>query len=259
MRSYLRDTTRIIIALLFVGLFVFSGCNRNTALTSYNNVKAKDITIILDTSSLEFTELKARFKIQADLNGDSRSFNSDVRWKKGERIWMSFSIFGIEGVRAMFTPDSVKVLNKLGNEYYFGDYSSLSTLSEVDLTFDEIEDLLLGRLFGIQDKKPDIKFDGEQIVLRMNDKEYDAKVNLDRKTISIQQFWISSLISPRTLEVTLREYEVVEGKMWPKQRKYEIRTDDTYLKVDATSQKMILNEKLEYPFEVHPKYKRIPL
>jgi len=245
--------------LILVIFLTFSSCNRKMHLTSYENVKAKDIAIIIDTSSLDFDEMKARFRIRADLNGDKRSFNADIRWDRNEKIWMSLSIFGIEGVRALFTPDSIKILNKLENEYYYGDYESLTKLSKVELSFNEIEELLLGRLFGIQDKKPEVRFKGDKVVLTMEDDFYNAIVNLDRKTVSIQQYWINSLSSPRKLEVTLSDYEAIGDKRWPNQRDYRIESGGTYLKVDATSQKMILNEKLEYPFKINPRYQKIPL
>lgn len=250
--------TRILIILIALSL-AFSACSRKTDLTVYENVKPKDIAIILDTTSLQFDELKARFRIKADLNGEKQSFNADIRWDWNEKIWMSFSIFGIEGVRTLFTPDSVKVINKIDNEYYFGDYKSLEKLSNVELSFYEIEQLLLGKIFEIKDKKPDVSYRGDDVVLHFRDRYFDAEVNVDRETVSIQQFWINSSTAPKRLEVILSDYELVGTKKWPNKREYHIVSGDMYLKVDATSQKLVLNEKLDYPFDVHPKYVRIPL
>jgi hypothetical protein len=246
--------------LVFLALPLFFGaCNRKSALTAYHNVKARDIAVILDTSSLEFQELRAKFRIKADLNGDSRSFNADIRWDWNEKIWMSFSIFGIEGVRVLFTPDSVHVINKLNNEYYYGDYKSLEKLSNVELSFAEIEQLLLGKLFVIQDNKPDVRFEKDKVILRLKDADFNAEVSLDRQTISIQQYWINSIVSPKRLEVTLSDYQMIGDKRWPNKRDYHIVSGDMYLNVDATSQKLELNEKLEYPFYIHPKYEKIAL
>ena len=250
--------TRLTLFILTLTL-IFSACNRKTGLSTYENVKAKDVTAIIDSSALEFEEMKARFRIKADLNGDVRSFNADIRWDWNDKIWMSFSIFGIEGFRVLFTPDSVHVVNKLDNEYYFGDYKSLEKLSNVPLSFEEIQLLLIGKLFVIQDKKPDIRFNEDEIVLRLKDEEFAAEAKLDRKTISIQQFWINSLVSDNGLEVTLGDYQMIGHKKWPNQRNYHIVSGDMYLKVNATSQKLELNEKLEYPFYIHPKYERIAL
>jgi hypothetical protein len=253
-----KKMTRLLIVIMSLAL-IFSSCKRKTSVAIYDNVRPKDITVIMDTTSLEFSEMKARFRIKADLNGDRRSFNADIRWDRNNKIWMSFSIFGIEGVRALFTPDSVKVINKLDNEYYFGDYASLTRLSNVELTFEEIEQLLLGKVFEIQDRKPEIDINQDHVVLRLADKEFNAEINLDKETVSIQQFWINSVTAPKRLEVNLSDYQLVGNKKWPNKRDYHIISGDMYLKVDATSHKLVLNEKLDYPFNVHPKYQRIPL
>lgn len=244
---------------LILATVVFSSCNRKVSLSKIKDVKAKDIAIILDTSAIRFEEMKARFKIKADLNGDSRSFTADVRWDRNDKIWMSFSIFGIEGVRAMFTRDSVKVINRLDRDYYYGTYEGIERLSQVKLSFDEIEQLLLGSLVGIRDKKPNVKFGKDNLVLDLKDDEYYGQATLDLSTVSIQHFWINSIGAERRLEVNLSDYELIQGKPWPNVRDYYIITGDTYLKVDATAQKMILNEALEYPFTVNSKYEWIRL
>lgn len=242
-----------------VFLLAMSSCNRKVSLSTYENVRPKDIAVILDTTSLEFDQMRARFRIHADLNGDRKNFNADIRWERHKQLWMSFSILGIEGVRALFTPDSIHILNKLENTYYYGDYASLERLSNVSLTFAEIEELLLGRLIAIDDRKPEVRYRDGKVFLAMRDDEYNALVDLDKQTVSIQQFWINSLDNARRLEVTLDDYQVVGAKRWPNSREYYIVNGDMYLRVGATSQKLVLNEHQEYPFSVNPKYRRVPL
>ncbi len=245
---------------LFLLFVIATGCNKKAApVSSFENIKVKDIVAVLDTTSLQFNELKARFKIKADLNGESRSFNADLRWQKDEQIWMSFSILGFEGVRALFTPDSVHIINKLENQYYFGDYLALEKISQVPLSFSEIQNLLLGKLLQIEDKKPAVQVKGNTAIIEMQDDSYKAKINVDRTTLSIQHFLITSWMGKRSLDVTLSEYELIQNKNWPTKRNYNIISGENYLKIDATSQKVTLNEILEYPFYVNPKYEKIPL
>jgi len=248
-----------IIAIVLV-LFVAISCNRNTVqISTYENIKVKDLMTVMDTSFLEFDELKARFKIKADLNGNSRSFNADIRWEKEEQIWMSFSIFGFEGLRALFTQDSVHIINKLEKQYYFGDYKSLEQISQVALSFNEIENLLLGRILSVDDKKPAVQVKGKSAIIEMEDELYKAKISVDKSTLSIQHYLITSWLENRSLDVTLSDYQQIENKNWPKQRDYNIISGSNYLKIDATSQKVALNETLEYPFYINPKYEKIPL
>lgn len=250
---------RLLFALILVLTFTIS-CNRKTVqLSTYENIKVKDLMTVMDTSYLNFDELKARFKIKADLNGNSRSFNADIRWEKDEQIWMSFSIFGFEGIRALFTQDSVHIINKLEKQYFYGNYKALEQLSQVPLSFSEIENLLLGRILSVDDKKPAVQVKGKSAIIEMEDELYKAKISVDKSTLSIQHFLITSWLENRSLDVTLSDYQQIENKNWPKQRDYNIISGNNYLKIDATSQKVALNETLEYPFYINPKYQKIPL
>jgi hypothetical protein len=245
---------------LILVLTITLSCNRNAAPTNnFNNIKAKDIVDVLDTTGIQFNELKARFKIKADLNGDSRTFNADIRWQKDQQIWMSFSILGFEGVRALFTQDSVHLINKLEDQYFYGDYSALEKISQVPLTFNEIQNLLMGKWINIDDNKPDIQIKGGSALIEMQDDLYKAKINVDKATLSIQHFLITSWLGKRSLDVTLSEYQLIENKNWPTKRTYNIISGENYLNIDATAQKITLNEILEYPFYINPKYEKIPL
>ncbi len=245
----------------FALLLAISSCSNKAAFStiSYENVKAKEVVQILDTLNVEFDELKARFRVNADMNGQSRSFNADLRWMADQKIWMSFSIFGFEGVRALFTPDSVKIINKLQKEYYYGTYESLEQLSQIQLSFDQLEDLFLGKLTGIQDKRPEVRFKGDAVILELQDKEYQAKVQVDKKTLSIQHYLITSLLDFSTLDVTLSDYQTIDNKNWANKRNYNLKSGGKYLSIDATSQKVVLNEKLEYPFYINQSYTQKPL
>lgn len=257
-QQFFKYSSQTIMALLLA--LAVSSCNRNIIeTTNYENVKAKDVVSMMDTLHLQFDELKARFKIKADLNGDSKSFNADMRWKNDEQIWMSFSIFGFEGIRALFTQDSVKIINKLQKEYYFGTYENLENLSQVPLTFNEIEDLFLGKMLPIQDKRPDVRLKGDVVLLGLQDDDYMAKAEVDRKSLSIQHFLITSLLQSRSLDVTLTDYQQIDNKNWPNKRTYSIISGSNYLNIEATAQKVVLNEKLDYPFYVNEKYKYISL
>jgi hypothetical protein len=59
-------------------------------------------------------------------------------------IWVSASLAGIEGVRAVLTRDSVRVINRLEKTYFSGGYDYLSKLLNVPVSFAQMQALLLG-------------------------------------------------------------------------------------------------------------------
>ncbi len=67
-------------------------------------------------------------------------------------IWMSISpALGIEAVRVLLTPDTVKVIDKLNRHYAIEPYSYLKRFSEADITFGTIQNIISGNAAFIND------------------------------------------------------------------------------------------------------------
>jgi hypothetical protein len=107
----------------------------------------------------EFTSAKA-----------SQGFKATVRMRKDSAIWMSITpLLGIEMIRVLVTPDTLKYLSKIpDNKFYFiGSSDQLNQKLGVDLDFDMLQDLLLGNAIGLE--KDEARFrseiDGQEYLL----------------------------------------------------------------------------------------------
>ena len=101
----------------------------------------------------------------------------NVRMAKDSVIWMSISpALGVEAARVLLTPDSVQVLSKLpGSRFVFlGGYDVLSDAMDAPVSFDLVQDLLLGQPLDMEDDEVYIsKVDGDRYVLLS---KYDRNV-----------------------------------------------------------------------------------
>jgi hypothetical protein len=100
-------------------------------------------------------------KLDAEFNaGDqSQSFKATVRIRRDSIIWVSIApLMGIEMIRLLVTPDSLKYLSKIPDQkfYYLGGISELSEKTGADLSFDVLQNILFGNAFGLDDD--DMKF-----------------------------------------------------------------------------------------------------
>jgi hypothetical protein len=78
------------------------------------------------------------------MKNEKQGANLALRMRRDSIIWVSVSLVGIEGVRAVLTRDSVRVLNRMQKEYFAGGYDYLSKLLNVPVSFDQMQALLLG-------------------------------------------------------------------------------------------------------------------
>lgn len=106
-----------------------------------------------------------------------RSFKANLRSKKDSIIWMSISpALGVEVMRLMITPDSLKLISKIpGDKYYYeGSIDQLSEMAQSDLSFNMIQNLLVGNAIGLEQGEDKYKS-------RVDDQQYNLISKYSRK------------------------------------------------------------------------------
>lgn len=98
----------------------------------------------LQVTNGTFMFLSAKGKAQVNLRGEKQGANLALRVRRDSIIWVSASLLGVEGVRAVLTRDSVRVMNRLDHTYFSGGYAYLSELLNVPVSFAQMQALLLG-------------------------------------------------------------------------------------------------------------------
>ena len=98
----------------------------------------------VQATNTTFIFLNAKGKAQITMKGNKQGANLALRMRRDSIIWLSAGLAGIEGVRAVLTHDSVRVMNKLDHTYFSGGYAYLSKLLNVPVSFAQMQALLLG-------------------------------------------------------------------------------------------------------------------
>lgn len=138
-------------ALLLAGLALAS-CHRAanvktgsvSAGTSTPVAKAVTTPAGVKTVNTNFKYLNGRGKLHFKQGDTDQSANFALRVQRDSAIWLSGSLLGIEGVRALLTPDSVRVVNRLKKTYFTGDYGYLSQLLSVPVSYQQVQAIVLG-------------------------------------------------------------------------------------------------------------------
>ncbi|ALW84547.1 hypothetical protein AUC43_05280 [Hymenobacter sedentarius] len=132
--------------LLALGLLLGS-CHRKAVPTTSANGPGTSVSVAepsVRATNTTFTFLNAKGKAQINMKGQKQGANVTLRMRRDSIIWISAGLVGVEGVRAVLTHDSVRVLNKLEKTYFSGGYDYLSKLLNVPVSFAQMQALLLG-------------------------------------------------------------------------------------------------------------------
>jgi len=131
--------------LIIIGLYCFliTACNTVSRLHKSGNIA--DIKSELNTRIKNIGQVNY-YVDRIDIiirDGGQKSLKAKVYIETGRLIFVSVSYMGFELGRLMFTPDSIKYINRIEREYYFGNYNQLGLFKEIGLSYEEIENFIV--------------------------------------------------------------------------------------------------------------------
>jgi len=222
--------TRLVIS--FVCLFAAAvGCKgRKSASAEHEHVRERTAAFLLKRMAenrFDFQWLGMKLDAEVTTPEGNQTFNTNVRMRKDSLIWVSINpALGIEVLRVLISPDSVKVVSKIPENkfWYAGDYKVLNDMLKMEADFGMLQDLLVGNPldFDHKDERFRSKVEGNQHVLvtrykrkvrkivgtddrkltsedslvyNQETKQYErlARKTSDEDDIIIKRFWLNGL------------------------------------------------------------------
>ena len=121
----------------------------------------------LKKNEFGFKWLNIKFSAEVTYNKKSNSFSGIARIRKDSAIWLAiYPALGIEAARVLITNDSVKMLNRIEQTYFCGDFKYINNILQTDLDFDIIQSLLIGNDFSTYENNVfKASVDGKQYLL----------------------------------------------------------------------------------------------
>ena len=96
-----------------------------------------------------------KISCQFDNGKTKTSFKASVLAEKDKQITLMFSKINIPVGRIWLTPDSIKFINYLEENYFLGDYSYLSSFADMDIDFETVNAIISNNYFSFSDEKRD--------------------------------------------------------------------------------------------------------
>ncbi len=215
----------------------------------------------LKVANTTFAHLSGRGKVRFQRGDADQSANFNLRVRRDSAIWLSGSLLGIEGVRALLTPDSVRVVNRLEKTYFVGSYSYLSQLLGVPVAYRQVQAILLGDYLpppaGTQ---PTVQAEADNQAVRYPVAALLLEQLLSQSTGRVQQLKISEAAAPRSLTVSYTDFQVPTGADMP--LAFTVSVVGQQSGAPTTNATLSFNRvevgagRLEFPFNVPKGYER---
>lgn len=175
-----------IVFLLITGSFIFFSCKKPPAAVSPQIVDIKKAAVDFHPAGIDFVYLSTKTKLEYTDGSSGDQFALSVRVRKDSVIWLSIGKAGVEGVRGLLRPDSVFVLDKLKNDSYSYDVKYLQNLIQSDLSYSNIQNLLVGDLVFPYEELTDAVLQNETHFILNQEKEnllIESYIRLDNMKV----------------------------------------------------------------------------
>lgn len=146
----------------------------------------------LRAAETSFDNFYTRFSGTASLEGNQYSISGHMRMKKDSAIFISIApLLGIEIARVLLTPDSVKIVNRIENTFFVGDYRFIHSFLNTYVDFYMLQALFVGNDFShFSYENFTLSNDKNKLLLQSNDRRPPGR---GMRNISFQQnLWLNN-------------------------------------------------------------------
>ena len=249
-----RNYTNSHIWVVFVAIFLLSGCNKKFGgIFDRNSAK-------LVVNDVEFEYLSSKAKIDYQSKEQNVSGTANIRIAHDSVIWISLSPgLGIEAARVLVTKDSISFVNKVDKFYGVYDYLTLSHKLGFNLRYDLIENVVVGNLIYPYDKEKILKAAGNYSYDQHHGQFYFQN-HIGVESMKLEKIQVTDTLTKNSISVNYADFQLVEEEIFPFLINATLNYADVKLepvKVDIEYKQTTLEKKpLRFPFNIPQRYER---
>ncbi|WP_158825286.1 DUF4292 domain-containing protein [Mucilaginibacter lacusdianchii] len=210
----------------------------------------------IQSSQVSFNTFSGKAKTKLNIDGKTNDVTLNIRIQRDQKIWVSITaLLGIEVARALITPDSIMVINRLQSVYLKKPFSYIHNYAGRSVNYKTVESLLIGNAI------PELltpaatlqQGDNGSVTLKgdMQGLIYSLLVGADLK---VTQTSLANQSAGQALQVTNSQFIQADGKVIPSQIHIASSVKTKNLQADLEYNKAEFNQPLEFPFSIPDRF-----
>ena len=228
-----------------------------TGVAPVNSEKLETLKL-LQEKDISYTTLSLKGKARLEMNGVSNNVSINIRIRKDEGIWVSITgAFGIEGARALITPDSIRVLNKLQSVYLAKPFGYVHRYTNPQVTYKLLQAILSGNTIP-EFMTADADLKAKEGVWEVSgEAENLAYLALFNTLFKVSEYQLNDLKSAKAMKVVYGDYQNMNGTLFPTTLQINSMSGKQKIALNIDFSKVESNLPVEFPFNVPGKYEVI--
>lgn len=206
---------------------------------------------------LHYNTFSARALLTWDDGNTTQQFSGNFRIQKDSLIWLSLSMFGFEGARAMLTPDTFRLLNKISNEYLVKHQNFIQNWLLLPLNFNMLQQLIAGEIISINEKATLAATEDSSYTIYFESEKLYEKIWLNPQNYTPRKILLKDKLLKQEMTITFDSYNSLREMPFSYKRSIDIVRNSDTMHLNMAITKAQTDEELKFPFEGTEKYKRV--
>jgi hypothetical protein len=214
---------------------------------TYNGLKGHTIS---------FNTFSAKIDVDyTGSDGKKEDVNVNLRMYKDSLIWVSVTgLFGIEGLRAFITKDSVKLINKLDKIYTGRSVAYLQEVTALPLDLSSLQDLIIGNPVFLDSNMVSYAKSGNTVSLLSIGEWFKNLITISDGMIRHSKLDDININRNRTCDLSYDDYENKKSVNFSAKRRITV-SEKSKLDIKLGFKSYNFNETLSFPFSIPKNYK----
>src|SRR5689334_4331414 len=241
---------------LFTLVLLAAACSKKVTPTITGSPRPE---LNIEEIDFEYFHGKARMVLR-DANKE-REVKANIRIRKDSVIWMTFSVIGVQGGKALINKDSITIVSTVDKEYYVFDYAELSKRFNFEINYNVIQSAMLGNPIITRSEADNVESLTSMFLLRQHANTIDVLNYVNAASMKIEKVELKESNTNNSLVINYSNFQPVGNKIFP----YNGTINLFYKTVAGLLNTTIIFEynkaevgdrELRFPFNIPRKYER---
>ena len=207
----------------------------------------------------EYFHGKARMVFRDDKK--ERDVKANIRIRKDSVIWMTFSVVGVQGGKALINKDSITIVSTLEKEVSIFDYKGLTNRFNFEVNYQTIQSAILGNLISPRQDTDKITQGPSFNVLEQQRGTVNIKNYINAASRKLEKVEMNEENTNNSIIINYSDFQPVGDKIYPFHGAVTIfyRTPKGLLNTTITleyTKAEVGDKELKFPFNIPRKYDR---
>ena len=240
---------------LIFAVFVFQACTKKAV--PILTIEPKKLSI--EEIDFEYFHGKARINFKDDKK--EREVKSTIRVRKDSLIWMTFSVVGFQGGKALISRDSIVIVSTVDKEYYVFGYEEMSKRFKFKIDYSVIQAAFLGNLITPRLPEDNIVQETSFNLLQQTRGAVSIKNYINTASTKLEKVEMKESEANNSLIINYTNFQQVGSKIFPYNGVISLFYKTTAGVLNNTitfeyTKAEVGDRELRFPFNIPRKYER---